>query len=184
MTRASASPAFRTAAHRRAVMQHIGVTLPPTALGFVMLGPLIGCTLVWGSAFVALICQTVITPAMLPITLALLWHVLSTAYLTAAFPAAITGVWVALFSPFTQDRSRFLAGAAALGAATTFLFMALAAPIPGLIGGPLFLAIVGAVSAFVAAWVLQDITLKRDEARRDTLARDRADRLAKERASA
>mgnify|MGYP000735790084 CR=1 FL=1 len=44
-------------------------------------------------------------------------------------------------------------------------------------GGQLFLALVGAVSAFVCAWLLQDSVLKRDEARRDHLARERAVRV-------
>ena len=47
----------------------------------------------------------------------------------------------------------------------------------------LFMALVGAVSIFLCAWFLQNPVLKRDDMRRDLLARDRANRLAKERAS-
>jgi hypothetical protein len=54
----------------------------------------------------------------------------------------------------------------------------------GIFGGQLFLALVGAVAIFLCAWSLQNPVLKRDEMRRDLLARERADRLARERNAA
>lgn len=182
MATASAPPVYRSAAHRKAVMQHIGATLLPSAFAFGLAGPLIGATLIWGAALVALVCQAVAEPAAIPGMLMALWGAVSSAYIAAGFPAALTGIWVALLSPFAEDRSRYLAGAACIGAVTTFLFTALGAPIPGITGGALFLAIIGAVSAFICAWLFQNAPLGRDEARRTRLSRDRADRLAKERA--
>lgn len=166
-------------------MQHIGATLMPSAFAFAILGPLVGLALIWGSTYVAILCQLVTSgggdafPALL-----IVWNAVVGAYAAAAIPAAVTGIWMALFSPFAEERSRFLAGAAAIGAVNTFLFMAAAPPIPGAFGGALFLAIVGAVSAFISAWLFQNAPLRRDEARKDRLAAERAERLAKERAAA
>jgi hypothetical protein len=165
-------------------MQHIGGTLAPAGVTFALLGPLVGCTLIWGSAFVAMICQTIITPVFFLPMAWIVMNALAWAYVLAAIPAAITGLWVALLSPFAPERSRLLAGAAAIGAVTTFVCSFFAPPAPGLLGGPLFLALVGAVSAFLCTWLFQNIAFKRDEMRRDMLARERADRLAKERAKA
>lgn len=181
MTTASAQPVYRSAAHRKAVMQHIGATLPPAVAAFAGLAPLAGLILIWGSTFVAMLCQ-VVTGAGDPfVALATSWEAIVAAYIAAAVPAAMAGAWIALFSPFAVARSQFLAGSAAIGAVTTFLFMAMSASAPGAFGGALFLSVVGAVSAFICAWLLQDTVLKRDESRRDTLSRDRAERLAKER---
>jgi hypothetical protein len=65
-----------------------------------------------------------------------------------------------------------------------FLFVSVDTDAAGIFGGRLFVALAGAVCVFVCAWLLKDAVLKRDEARRDALSRDRAERLARERASA
>ena len=87
-----------------------------------------------------------------------------------------------MLSPFTPDNPRFWSGAAIIGMMNAFLFVNVD-PEAGIFGGQLFMALVGAVSIFLCAWFLQNPILKRDDMRRDLLARDRADRLAKERAS-
>ena len=181
MVSASAQPVYRSAAHRKAVMAHVGGTLAPTALCFAVLAPLIGLALICGSTFVAMICNTISTggtsvPSALESSIA----AIASAYATAAMAAAISGVWVAMLSPFTPDNPRFWSGAAIIGNA--FLFVNVD-PEAGIFGGQLFMALVGAVSIFLCAWFLQNPILKRDDMRRDLLARDRADRLAKERAS-
>ncbi len=162
-------------------MQHIGATLMPSAFAFGLAGPLVGMLLIWGGLFVAMACQAITDPAGIGATLGLMWTAAIAAYAAAGLPAALTGIWIALLSPFAEDRSRYLAGAACIGAVTTFLFMAMHAPIPGLLGNALFLSVVGAVSAFTCAWLFQNAPLGRDEARRTRLSRERADRLAKER---
>lgn len=185
MTAASAQPAFRSHAHRRVVMAHIGATLGPTALAFAALAPLAGLILIWGSTFVALVCQSITTAgATTSAALGIMWDVLVAGYAASVVAAAITGVWVALLSPFTPENPRYYIGAAILGMMNGYLFVSVAPDTPGLFGGQLFLAIVGAVSSFVCAWLLRDSVLKRDEARRDRLAADRAERLAKERKAA
>ena len=185
MATASAQPVYRSAAHRKAVMQHIRTTLLPAALGFAVLAPLVGLALIWGSTFVAMICNAISTGgASVGPALAAIWETLLGAYLAAGMAAAISGVWVALLSPFAADTPRYLVGAAIIGMMNAFLFVSVPAQTPALFGGQLFIALVGAVSAFVAAWLLQDTVLKRDEARRDHLARERAERLAKERGKA
>jgi hypothetical protein len=113
-----------------------------------------------------------------------MWETLSSGYLAAGVAAGVTGVWVALLSPFAADNPRYYAGAAIVGMLNTYLFVSVPAGTPALFGGQLFLALVGAVSSFICAWLLQDTVLKRDEARRDHLSRDRAERLAKERTKA
>ena len=65
-----------------------------------------------------------------------------------------------------------------------FLFISVDTDAAGIFGGQLFIALTGAVACFLCAWLLQDVVLKRDEARRDRLAAERADRLAKERKAA
>lgn len=181
MATASAPPVYRSAEHRKAVMRHIGSTLLPTALSFAILAPLAGLALIWGSTLVAMICNVITTggdsagPA-----LAAIWQTLVSAYLASALAAAVTGIWLALLSPFATDNPRYYIGAAIIGMINAYLFVSA----PDLFGGQLFLALVGAVSAFVCAWLLQDTVLKRDESRRDLLSRERAERLAKERARA
>lgn len=181
MATTATQPVYRNAAHRRAVMQHIGSTLMPSAFAFGLAGPLVGLMLMWGSLFVAMLCQAVTDPAGIAATLSVVWSATVAAYVAAGLPAALSGIWIALLSPFAEDRSRYLAGAACIGAVTTFLFMAMRAPIGGLLGNALFLSVVGAVSAFICAWLFQDTSLGRDEARRSRLSRERAERLAKER---
>jgi hypothetical protein len=87
-----------------------------------------------------------------------------------------------MLSPFTPDNPCFWSGAAIVGMMNAFFFVNVD-PEAGIFGGQLFIALVGAVSIFLCAWFLQNPILKRDDMRRDLLARDRADRLAKERAS-
>ena len=185
MATASASPAFRSLAHRRVVMAHIGATLMPTALSFAILAPLVGLLLIWGSTLIALLCGMVTTagesawPALWTI-----WNAVVAGYLGAGMAAAISGVWVALLSPFSPDRPRFFSGAAIIGMMNGFLFVSADADAAGIFGGQLFVATTGAVTCFLCAWLLQDAVLKRDEARRDRLAAERAERLAKERKAA
>lgn len=185
MATASASPAFRSAAHRRVVMAHIGATLMPTALSFAVLAPLVGLLLIWGSTLVALLCGMVTTagesawPALWTI-----WNAVVAGYLGAGMAAAISGVWVALLSPFSPDRPRFFSGAAIIGMMNGFLFVSTDADAAGIFGGQLFVALTSAVACFLCAWLLQDVVLKRDEVRRDRLAAERAERLAKERKAA
>lgn len=182
MTAATAQPQFRSAAHRRVVMQHIGATILPAAAGFAVLGPLIGLALVWGSTFVALACNAIASAgATLPAALEQTVSGLVAGYAAAAMAAGISGVWVALLSPFSPESARFYSGAAIIGMMNAFLFVS-ADNEAGIFGGQLFLALVGAVSAFICAWLLQDVVLKRDELRRDRLAAERAERLAQERA--
>ena len=181
MPHASAQPVYRSAGHRKAVMEHIGATLVPAALSFAVLAPLVGLALIWGSTFVAMICNAIATSGdSVGPALTAIWQTLAAAYLASAVAAAVTGVWVALLSPFTADNPRYYIGAAIVGMLNAYLFVS----VPNLFGGQLFLALVGAVSAFMSAWLLRDSVLKREEARRDHLSRDRAERLARERAKA
>lgn len=185
MATASAQPVYRSAAHRRAVMQHIGATVVPSAFGFAALAPLAGLALIWGSTFVAMACNVVATGgASLGPALATIWETLLAGYLAAGMAAGITGVWLALLSPFAIDNPRYYIGAAIVGMMNAFLFVTVPADTPALFGGQLFLALVGAVAAFICAWLLQNTVLKRDEARRDHMSRERAERLARERAKA
>jgi hypothetical protein len=185
MSTAPATPMFKSAAHRRAVMQGLAASIVPTAVGFALLGPFTGLLLIWGSVFVAMLCETFTGSGLgIALVLNIFWQATVSAYVSVAIPAAIAGVWVAVFSPFVPEHQRFYAGAALLGAVTTFLFMSITPPAPGVLGGPLFLAIVGAVASFICAWAMRDYPLRRNEAHRDKLARERAERLARERAAA
>jgi hypothetical protein len=164
-------------------MSHIGATLVPTALGFAVLAPLIGLALIWGSTFVAMICNAVSTGgASAPAALESSFNAIVAGYTAAALAAGISGIWVAVLSPFTSDNPRFWSGGAIIGMMNAFLFVGVE-PEVGIFGGQLFIALVGAVSVFLSAWFLQDPILKRDDMRRDILARERADRLARERAA-
>jgi len=179
MATAAAQPVFKSAAHRRVVMQHIGATIVPCAISYAIVAPLAGLALVCGSAFVALTCNAITSagdaaPAIVEAT----WNALSAAYIATAFAAAISGVWVALLSPFAPESSPFHAGAAAIGMVNAFLF-ASAPESAGLFSGQLFCAVVGGVTGFLCAWLFRDNILRREEMRRDTLSRDRADRIAK-----
>ncbi len=185
MATASASPAFRSTAHRRVVMAHIGATLLPSALAFAVLAPLIGLLLIWGSTFVAMLCTIASTggdSAWSAVWTS--WNALVAGYAGAGVAAAISGVWVALLSPFAPDRGRFFCGAAIIGMMNGYLFVSADAEAAGIFGGQLFVALTGAVTCFLCAWLLQDAVLKRDEVRRDRLAAERAERLAKERKAA
>lgn len=183
MPAASASPAFRSAAHRRAVMQHIGATIVPSALAFAVFAPLIGLGLIWGSTFVALVCSVITGDVFIGSAIRLTFDSVLAAYAASGMAAGIAGVWAALLSPFAPDTARFYSGAAIVGMMNAFLFVSVD-PNAGMFGGQLFIAVAGAVSAFLCARLFKDIVLKRNEAQRDTLARERAERLAKERASA
>jgi uncharacterized membrane protein len=182
MPTAPASPAFRSAAHRRAVMQHIGATILPSALAFAVFAPLIGLALIWGSTFVALVCSVVTGDVFIGSAIRMTLDAVVSTYAASAMAAGIAGVWAALLSPFAPDNARFYSGAAIVGMMNAFLFVSVDGK--GLFGGQLFIAVAGAVSVFLCARLFKDIVLKRNEAQRDTLARERAERLAKERASA
>lgn len=184
MTTASAQTGFRSLAHRRAVLQHIRATLLPAALAFGVLAPLIGLGLIWGSTFVALTLSAITSGgAVGGAVVAAAWGAILAAYASAALASAISGVWIAVISPFMPENSRFWSGAAIVGMMNAFLFVNVGEE-AGIFGGKLFLALTGAVSVFITAWLLKNSILKRDESRRDTLARERAGRLAKERAGA
>lgn len=180
MPTASAAPVFRSAAHRRAVMQHIGATIVPSALAFAVVAPLIGLGLIWGSTFVALVCSVITGGVSIASAITMTLNAVVSTYAASAMAAGIAGVWVALLSPFAPDNARFHSGAAIVGMMNTFLFVSVDGR--GMLGGQLFIAVAGAVSVFLCAWLFKDIVLKRHEAQRDTLARERAERLAKERA--
>lgn len=185
MASATVSSANWSTARRRVVMQHIGSTIVPGALSHALAAPMIGLTLIWGSAFVAMVCQVAWSGgAGLAPALGLTWGAIVAAYTAAALPAALAGVWVALLSPFAPQDQRFYAGAAAIGMVSGFLFIRAPEDAGAMFGGQLFLGVVGAVCGFLCAWAFRNGVLKRDEAERDNLARDRADRLARERASA
>lgn len=183
MTAASARNAFRSPAHRRAVLEHIRATLLPSALAFGVLTPLIGLGLIWGSTFVALALSAITSAGAAGAVVAAAWSAVLAAYASAALAAAISGVWIAVMSPFMPENPRFWSSAAIVGMMNAFLFVNVGEE-AGVFGGKLFLALTGAVSVFITAWLLKNSILKRNESRRDTLARDRADRLAKERAGA
>lgn len=183
MPAASASPAFRSAAHRRAVMQHIGATIVPSALTFAVFAPLIGLALIWGSTFVALVCSVVTGGVFIGSAIQMTLNAVVSTYAASAMAAGIAGVWAALLSPFAPDNARFYSGAAIVGMMNAFLFVSMDTG-AGMFGGQLFIAVAGAVSVFLCARLFKDIVLKRNEAERDTMARERAERLAKERADA
>lgn len=184
MSAAAAQSRFRSPAHRRVVMQHIGATILPAAAGFAVLAPLVGLALVWGSTFVALACSAISSAgATLPAALEQTGGAVVAGYAAAAMAAGIAGVWVALLSPFSPESPRFYSGAAIIGMMNAFLFVSADSNAAGIFGGQLFLALVGAVSVFLCAWLLQNVVLRRDELRRDRLAAERAERLAKERAA-
>lgn len=184
MPAASASPAFRSAAHRRAVMQHIGATIVPSALAFAVFAPLIGLALIWGSTFVALVCSVITGGVFIGSAIQMTLNAVVSTYAASAMAAGIAGVWAALLSPFAPDNARFYSGAAIVGMMNAFLFVSVDGRVSGMFGGPLFIAVAGAVSVFLCARLFKDIVLKRNEAQRDTMARERAERLAKERADA
>jgi len=182
MASATVSSANWSSARRRAVMQHMGSTLVPAAFAYALAAPLIGLTLIWGSAFVAMLCQVVSSSgANLGLALSLIWNAIVAVFTAATLPAALTGVWVALLSPFAPQDQRFYAGAAAIGMVIGFLFIQAPEGAGAMFGGQLFLGVVGAVCGFLCAWAFRNGVLKRDEAERDNLARDRAERLARER---
>lgn len=182
MPTAPANPAFRSDAHRRVVMAHIGATLLPSAIAFGILGPLVGLALIWGSTFVALLCTIASTAgASTQSALYQTWETVVAGYANAGVAAAISGIWAGLLSPFVPDRARFLSGAAIIGMMNSFLFVSVDTDAAGIFGGRLFVALTGAVACFLCAWLLQDTVLKRDEVRRDRLAAERASRLARER---
>lgn len=165
-------------------MQHIGATIVPSAITFALLAPMIGLVLVWGSTFVAMACNVVATGgASAQAAISATTDVIVAGYAASAFAAAIAGVWTALVSPFLPDNPRFYSAAAIVGMMNGFLFVS-APSDTGMFGGQLFIALTGAVSIFLCAWLLRDAVMKRNEAQRDTLARERAERLAKERAAA
>lgn len=165
-------------------MQHMGSTIVPAALSFAVLAPLIGLMLVLGSTFVALVCHVITTGGtFMQSAITMTLNAVVAGYAASALAAAIAGVWVALLSPFAPENPRYYSAAAIIGMMTAFLFVSIDGS-AGLFGGQLFVALTGAVSVFLCAWLLKDVVLKRAEAQRDTLARERADRLAKERAAA
>lgn len=164
-------------------MQHIGMTIVPSALAFAVFAPLIGLALIWGSTFVALVCSVVTGGVFIGSAISMTFSAVVSAYAASAMAAGIAGVWAALLSPFAPDNARFYSGAAIVGMTNAFLFVSVDTN-AGMFGGQLFIAVAGAVSVFLCARLFKDIVLKRNEAQRDTLARERAERLAKERADA
>lgn len=164
-------------------MQHIGATIVPSALTFAVFAPLIGLALIWGSTFVALVCSVVTGGVFIGSAIQMTLNAVVSTYAASAMAAGIAGVWAALLSPFAPDNARFYSGAAIVGMMNAFLFVSMDTG-AGMFGGQLFIAVAGAVSVFLCARLFKDIVLKRNEAERDTMARERAERLAKERADA
>ena len=164
-------------------MQHIGATIVPSALAFAVFAPLIGLGLIWGSTFVALACGAITGGVSLQSAITLTLNAVVSAYAASALAAGVAGVWAALLSPFAPDTPRFYSGAAIVGMMNGFLFVSVDSNV-GMFGGQLFIAVAGAVSIFLCAWLFKDLVLKRDQTQRDALSRERAERLAKERAGA
>ncbi len=144
----SARPVYRSAAHRKAVMAHVVARLAPIALCFAVLAPLVGLALIWGNTLVAMICNAISTDgASIPAALETSIAAITSAYAAAAIAAAISGVWVAMLSPFTPDNPCFWSGAAIVGMMNAFFFVNVDSE-AGIFGGQLFIALVGAVSIF------------------------------------
>ncbi len=187
MSATTVQPVFKDAAHRRAVMQRLGASIVPAAIAFGVLGPLIGVALVWSGALIMLVSAAITGAVPLGGALLVLAIAVGQAYMIAGFAAAITGVWVAVFSPFARSKLQFYLGAAAIGGMSAWLFL-LGAPANVPVAGGPFMAIAGAVSSAVCARLCTNWPLQRGEdgrqSHRDRLARARAERLAKERAAA
>jgi len=106
-------------------------------------------------------------------------------YLACGAAAAITGVWVALLSPFAADNPRYYMSAAAIiGMINAYLFVSVPASTPPSSAASCSSPSSARCPPLSSPGSCEDSVLKRDEARRDHLARERAERLARERARA
>ena len=179
------APIIKDASHRTAVLGRLAWTIPVNTLLFVVLGPVVGTLIaLMTPPFGLMTIAAIAKPDTAPL---LFWLSLGTGYVIGSIPAAFSGFWVALLSPFSASRKHFFLGAAAIGAASTWIFAAGQQPSGGPIL-PIFLAIIGTVSAVVCA-VLTDQLRRRPflesrsarRKRRDQLARARAERLARAR---
>jgi hypothetical protein len=185
-TRMSGPPnqPFRSAAHRKAVMQHLAASIVPSALAFGALAPALALILTGSGALAGLGASVANGTLAFGDALAIAGHALLDAYLVAGFAAAIGGVWIAVLSPFAPRKLQFYAGATAIGAMISGLFLI---PLPSSTSipmSPLF-PLVGAIVVPACARLFTNWPLGRGEdgrqAHRDRLARQRAERLAKAR---
>lgn len=186
MSTAPASPVFRDAAHRRAVMQGLASSIMPTALVFAFLAPVIGLLLTGGALLGPLVSSVISGEVHFFDAVAIASTAVLNAWLVAGIAAAISGVWIAALSPFAPKKLQFYAGATAIGVMTSGLFLL---PMPAdaaIKAGPLF-PMAGAVAIAACTRLCTNWPLGRGEdgrrAEQDRLAKARAERLAKERAA-
>ena len=168
---------------RRDAVRRLGFSVPATAIVFGLLAPLMGALITWTLLVVIPTLAAVKdVAAVIDVAIRALPGATVLAYANAAVPAAVAGAFIALLSPFSPNREQFVAGVGAIGAMTMYLQAELVAD--GLLPTPLFLAIVGAGTAILCTmtchqWPLGRLTPR--EARRDRLARARAERLKADR---
>jgi hypothetical protein len=168
---------------RREAVRRLGVSIPATAIAFGLLAPLIGAVITWTLLVVIPTLAAVKdVGAVVQVAVEALPGATVLAYAHAAIPAALTGAFVALLSPFSPNREQFIAGVGAIGAFSMYLVAELAAnqSLPT----PTFLAIIGAATAILCTmtchhWPLMRLTAR--AAHRERLARERAARLKAER---
>lgn len=168
-------------------MRHLASSIAPTAVAFGVLGPLIGLVLVRGAALVPLASTAFTSESQLANAGAIVFDAAMKAYMVGGFAAAITGVWVAVFSPFALRKLQFHLGVATIGGMNAWLFLFSDSAGAILPSGPI-IAVIGAVSSAACARLFTNWPLQRGEdgrrSRRDRMARARAERLAKARAAA
>lgn len=186
MSAATTPPVFRDAAHRRAVMRNLAASLMPSALAFGALAPLLGVLLLGAGQLAQLVSGVVSGDLNFFDAIAIASTAAFDAWLVGGLAAAGAGVWIAMLSPFAPKKLQFYAGVTAIGVVSSGLFL-LPAPAGATIAqGPL-LTMTGAISIAACARMFTNWPLGRGEdgrrAEQDRLARARAERLAKERAS-
>jgi hypothetical protein len=183
LSSSQADQALMPPAWRRDAIRRLGVSVPATAIAFALLAPLMGALITWTLLVVIPTLAAVKdVAAVLDVAMKALPAATVLAYAHAAIPAALTGAFVALLSPFSPNREQFIAGVGAIGAMTMYLQAELVPD--NLLPTPLFLAIVGCGTAILCTmtchhWPLGRLTAR--EARRDRLARERAARLKADR---
>lgn len=181
------APFEKDVAHRNAVLGRLAWTIPLNTLQFAIVGPLVGTLIaLLTPPFGILTIGVIMAPTLLP---GFVLASLILGYSLGAIPAALSGFWIALLAPFSPSRKHFFLGAAAIGAASSWIFVVAQRPY-GYSGLAILLAILGALSAAICA-VLTDKLRHRPfpesrrarRKRRDQLSKARAERLAKQRAA-
>lgn len=184
MPTAPASPLFRDAAHRRAVMQGLASSIVPAALSFAILAPVIGLLLTGGGQLVQLVSNVISGDVHFFDAVAIASMAVLNSWLVAGLAAAMAGVWIAVLSPFAPKKLQFYCGATAIGVMTSGLFLL---PLPAdaaIAAGPLF-PVAGALAIVACTRLFTNWPLNRGEdgrrAQRDRIAKSRAERLARAR---